>query len=144
MRQQLTLSMVLLAGVAIGGLAVGKLNAQQQQQRPFPRALVITELNVTNPTDYVRDYAPKVAPTFQPFDGRFIARGTPSVDLGGDQPPRVIITGFDSLEKARAWQESAAFKDLRPIRDKSASLLRSFIIETCASQQGQSPQAGGC
>ena len=46
------------------------------------------------------------------------------------EPPkaRVVIQQWDGLEKFQAYRDSAAFKDLLPIRQKVAK-FRSFVVE---------------
>jgi uncharacterized protein (DUF1330 family) len=48
----------------------------------------------------------------------------------GQEPPksRVVIQQWDSVEKIQAYRDSAAFKDLLPMRNKLAK-VRSFAVE---------------
>ena len=48
---------------------------------------------------------------------------------GAAAPKRVAITEWDSLEQAEAYQNSAAFKDLAPQRDKAIKITRSYAVE---------------
>ena len=41
---------------------------------------------------------------------------------------------WDSLEKVRAYRDSAAFKDLRPLRNKLGK-FRSFVVEGVPQQR---------
>jgi uncharacterized protein (DUF1330 family) len=47
-----------------------------------------------------------------------------------DEPPksRIVIQQWDSVEKIKAYRDSAAFKDLLPLRDKLAK-FRSYAVE---------------
>jgi hypothetical protein len=49
-----TAASVMLAGAAIGAAAVNALHAQAK-----PRLYVVTEIDVTNPDAYGKEYAPK-------------------------------------------------------------------------------------
>ena len=63
-------------------------------------------------------------------------RGVSSLPPGGaitvidGEPPksRVVIQQWDSLEKYQAYRNSAAFKDLLPMREKAAK-FRTFVVE---------------
>jgi len=73
----------------------------------------------------MRDYAPKVAGTLEPYGGRFLTSAKVTA-LEGDVPQRFVIIAFDNAEKARAWYDSSAYQQLVPIRQKTATL---FIAE---------------
>ena len=68
---------------------------------------------------FMRDYAPKVAGTREPYGGRFVTSGKLTA-LEGNVPQRFVIIGFDSVGKARGWYDSAAYQQLVPIRQKTA------------------------
>lgn len=74
---------------------------------------------------FMRDYAPKVAGTLEPYGGRFLTSAKVTA-LEGDVPQRFVIIAFDNAEKARAWYDSSAYQQLVPIRQKTATL---FIAE---------------
>ncbi len=57
------------------------------------------------------------------------SRGGQVASLEGDPPHgRFVVIAFDSLEKAQAWYDSPAYRELRPIRHRSAT-SRVFILE---------------
>ena len=86
---------------------------------------VIADIEVLNPEGY-RGYSSQVLETLTPFGGRFLVRGGASEVLEGDrQPHRVVIIEFPSVEKAREWYTSPAYKNLLPIREQHA---RSSLI----------------
>jgi uncharacterized protein (DUF1330 family) len=64
----------------------------------------------------------------QPFGGKYLVRGGHVVALDGDAPKRVVVSVFDSVEKAQAWRASAAWKELTPVRSKAAK-TRAYIAE---------------
>jgi uncharacterized protein (DUF1330 family) len=66
-----------------------------------------------------------------PSDGRFIARGGRTYVVNGEPPKRVAIVQWQSFEKAKAFYESAEYKAVIPIRDKS-SKFRAYVIEGVA------------
>ena len=54
MRSKFKIVMILLAGVAVGGLAVEGLHAQAKTPVYF-----VAEIDVTNPDAYAKEYVPK-------------------------------------------------------------------------------------
>jgi hypothetical protein len=46
--------------------------------------------------------------------------------------PRVVIQQWDSLEKYQEYRNSAAFKELLPMREKAAK-WRTFVVEAVAT-----------
>jgi uncharacterized protein (DUF1330 family) len=48
--------------------------------------------------------------------------------LEGEPRKGIVVIAFDSVEKAQAWYESLAYRELRPIRHRAAK-SRVFIVE---------------
>jgi uncharacterized protein (DUF1330 family) len=126
MNQRIALGLAMLAGVAIGATAIQGLHAQAKAP-----AYYVAEINPADPDGWAKTYAPLVQPTFQPFGGRYVARAGKTVAFDGDLPKRVVIIAFDSIEKAQAWRDSAAYKAIIPTRDKflGNGTARSYAIE---------------
>jgi uncharacterized protein (DUF1330 family) len=61
------------------------------------------------------------------FDGHFVTRTEKITALDGTPPKRFVIIGFDSVEKAKAWDASAAQKEVNDIRMKNTK-SRSFVV----------------
>ena len=113
----------LLAGAAIGALSVGGLYAQTKS----PGAYVIVDISqVTNP-DGFKQLFPKAPPAVAAFDGHFLTRTEKITALDGTPPMRFVIIGFESVDKAKAWDASAAQKEVNDIRMKNTN-SRSFIV----------------
>ena len=129
MKMHYTVTFAMLAGIAIGAAAVQSLHAQVK-----PPAYVVTMPNPADPDGYVKNYAPLVPATFQPFGGHYLVRGGKKVVFNGN-PPNVVIIGFDSIEKAQAWRDSAAYKAIIPARDKGigTGTYQSFAVEGVAN-----------
>jgi uncharacterized protein (DUF1330 family) len=113
----------LAAGVVVGAAAVQGLHAQSK-----PAVYQITEIDAANPDTYVKDYVPRAQAVIKAAGGRILAGGKGTSVEGEPPKPRVVITMWDSLEKFQAYRESAAFKELMPIREKLAK-FRSFTVE---------------
>ena len=60
------------------------------------------------------EFSPKVPATMQPFGGKYLVRGGKVISLEGDAPKRVVVSVYDNVEKAQAWHDSAAWKNLCP------------------------------
>jgi uncharacterized protein (DUF1330 family) len=123
MKSNYKVAIALIAGAAIGGAAIQGLHAQAK-----PPAYVITETNITDQAAF-NEFSPKVPATMQPFGGKYLIRGGKIVTLQGEAPGRFIVTAFDSMEKAQAWRDSAAWKALMPLRDKGAKVRGDYIVE---------------
>jgi len=118
-------AIALVAGTAIGIATFQGLHAQAK-----PPAYLVIEVDVTNP-DLYKQYLDKNRPLTAQFGGRFIARGGKVDSFAGEPPKRAIIAIFESIEKAEAFRDSAAYKELIPLRDK-ASKYRAYITEGVA------------
>jgi len=96
-----------------------------------PKAYVIGEVNVTDPETY-KTYAAKTSPIVAKFGGIYIARGGQSVPVEGAGPAgRVVVIEFPSLAAAKAFETSAEYLKVAPIRQRS-STGRFFIVEGTA------------
>ena len=113
-----------VAGAALGAAAVQGLHAQAK-----PKAYIVTESEVLDAAALAA-YRPKVVAAIQAAGGRRLAPATDKVvAFVGQAPKRIGITEWDTLEKAQAYRNSAAFKNLAPERDKAVKTVRSFAVE---------------
>lgn len=123
MKSFIGLGLAMLAGAAVGAVAIGELRAQG---KPGAYAIVdITE--VTDPEGF-KALLPKAGPAAAEHGGQFIARTEKITGLDGDVPKRFVIIAFDSVEKAKAWDSSPAQAEVNAIRKKSTK-SRSFIVD---------------
>ena len=117
-------ALALLAGAAIGAIAVQGLHAESKAP-----VYVVTETDITDLDAYQKEYVPVVQANIKASGGRLIAASHNIVALEGPAPgTRVAINEFDSLEAVQAWRASADYKAARKIGDKYAK-FRSFAIE---------------
>ena len=117
-----TLPATLVVGLTIGAVLTTALRAQSASP-----AYVVAEVAIHDADAFMRDYAPKVAGTLEPYGGRFLTSGKLTA-LEGNVPQRFVIIAFDSVEKARGWYNSPAYQQLVPIRQKTATSTL-FIAE---------------
>ena len=118
------LMIAVLVGAVIGAAGATVIHARQVKVLP---GYVIAEVDVTDPGTFQK-YAEKTPGTIAPFNGRYIIRGGKTLSLEGDAPKRFVVIAFDSMEKAKAWEDSPAYEAIKPIRHSSAK-SRVFIAE---------------
>jgi uncharacterized protein (DUF1330 family) len=126
MKTKFNLTLAVLAGAALGAVAIQGLNAQGKSL-----AYYVSEIQVTDPAVY-QTYLDKNTPLIESMGGRFLSRGGKIVAHDGMPPQRFAIAVFDSMEKAQAYRYSATYKEIIPDRDKS-SKFRSFTAEGTVS-----------
>ena len=124
MNSRSTAALALLAGAAIGAIAVQGLHAQTKAP-----VYVVTETDISDLDAYQKEYVPLAQATIKASGGRLMAAGQNIVALEGPPPgTRVAINQFDSVDAVRAWRASADYKAARKIGDKYAK-FRAFAIE---------------
>jgi uncharacterized protein (DUF1330 family) len=123
----------LILGVLVGAMigAAGASVIRGQQAKVLP-GYVIAEVDVTDPATF-KEYAEKAPGTIAASNGHYIIRGGKSVSIEGEPPKRFVVIQFDSVEKAKAWEDSPAYVAIKPIRHSSAK-SRVFIIEGAGPQ----------
>jgi uncharacterized protein (DUF1330 family) len=125
MKTRYTVALSMLAGVAIGALAIQGLQAQAK-----PKAYTVTELETIDATA-AANVAKRIQAAQTDAGGRnFRTGGAKVVGMEGPPPPqRVAITEWDSLEKAEAFFKSKAWTDLAPDRNKALKTIRRYGVE---------------
>jgi uncharacterized protein (DUF1330 family) len=113
MRHHYTVVLSVLVGIAVGAVVVQGLHAQGT-----PHAYVVAMPAPADADGYQKNYAALLPATIQPFGGHYLVRGGKRVVFNGN-PPNIVIIEFDSLEKAQAWRDSAAYRAIIPARDKA-------------------------
>lgn len=124
MKTRFSTVLVLLAGCAIGAVAVQGIHAAGG-----PPAYLVTEIGVSDLDAYQKEYVPVVQASIKAAGGRLIAGGQNILVFEGPSPgARVAINRFDSLDAVQAWRNSDQYKEARKIGDKYAK-FRSFAVE---------------
>ncbi|SIR23132.1 DUF1330 domain-containing protein [Pontibacter lucknowensis] len=91
-------------------------------------AYIIVEVEVKDPATY-EDYKKLTPGSLKPFDGKFIVRGGATELLEGEQEPqRIVILEFPTMEKAKAWWSSEEYAPAKALR-QSASSTRMIAVE---------------
>ena len=130
MRQYFGVAFGMLAGVAIGAAAITGLHAQGK-----PQVILVTEIDVTDPEAYGKEFAPKAQATIKAAGGRFIAIGgtagsgaKPITPMAGTPPKRITIQTWESMDALNAWYKSADYQAALKIGEKYATFRR-YAIE---------------
>ena len=129
MKTRFTVALSMLAGTAIGAVAIQGLHAQAK-----PPVYLVGQIDVINNDGYAKEYAPKAAAIIKAAGGRLLARGgagggTTLTTLEGEPfKGRLIIQQWDSMDKVTAWHNSADYKENRAIGDKYAK-FRFVVVE---------------
>jgi uncharacterized protein (DUF1330 family) len=130
MKSSYKIALALFAGVALGGLAIEGLHAQAKAL-----VYVVTEVDVTNPDLYAKEYAPKVQAIIKAAGGRFLAIGGAGAANGGkvtafegDSPKRVVVQVWDSMDKIKAWRTNPEYLALRKVGEKYAK-FRTYAVD---------------
>lgn len=118
----------LSAGIALG-VAAQSLRAQTHSP-----AYVISEIDVTNPEGYAKEYVPLAFKALAASGQKRLASGGKTIALSGAPPAaRVVLSVFDSLDQAKAAYTSPAYLKAREIGDKYGR-LRIFAVEGIAAK----------
>ena len=118
-------AIALVAGAAIGGAAIQGLHAQAKP----PAYVVIPILKINDAAAFkagVIDKATDAA--MAAVGGHYLIRTQKFTRLDGNPPERLVVIAFDSVEKAQAWENAPAVKEVTAARMKSTNSL-SFIVE---------------
>jgi uncharacterized protein (DUF1330 family) len=138
-KQYLGLGLGMLAGTLIGAAAVSGLHAQAK-----PPVYLVTEIDVTNPDAYAKEFAPKAQATIKAAGGRFIAIGgvagvgaKPVTALQGTPPKRITIQAWDSYDGWVQWGRlSSSAQNRRKVCDVPPICDRGSIDAANAGMKG--------
>jgi uncharacterized protein (DUF1330 family) len=126
MNQYISVGLAMLAGGAIGAIAVQGLHAQAK-----PPVYVVGEITVTDMDAFVKEYVPQMTAYNKKGGGRLLAGGVKITPLTGTAPQRAAITIWNSLGEVQAARNSDEFKKIRAIGAKYAT-FREYAVEGLA------------
>jgi uncharacterized protein (DUF1330 family) len=121
-----TYTMTLLAGIAIGAIALQGLHAQGAKLKAYS----IGENEILDPS-FQATYLPAARKAVEAAHGRPLrttAGRVVQID-GGPAPKSVAIVEWDDLDDAVAFYKSKAWTDLAPQRDKAVKVIRRYVVE---------------
>jgi uncharacterized protein (DUF1330 family) len=123
MKTHFTVAWAVFAGFGLGAIAVQGLHAQAN-----PPVYSVAEIEIVDQAAYA-DYVPKAQAAIKAAGAKFLAAGGKVTAVDGEPPKsRVVIQQWGSLERFQAYRNSAAYKELLPIREKVAK-FRTFVVE---------------
>jgi uncharacterized protein (DUF1330 family) len=131
MKTNFKVAIALVAGAAMGGVAIQELHAQAKP----PTYIVIPILKINDAAAFkagVVDKATATAGEMKAAGGDWIIRNTKFTSLDGSPPERLVVLKFDSAEKAQAFWNSAVQKEVNTARMNSTNSL-AFIVEGYAN-----------
>ena len=130
MKQFFGLGVGLVAGTLIGAAAVSGLQAQGKAP-----VFLVTEIDVSNPEAYGKEFAPLAQATIKAAGAKFLLIGgtagagaKPITGIAGTAPKRVTIQAWDSLEAINKWYNSADYQAALKIGEKYATFRR-YAVE---------------
>jgi uncharacterized protein (DUF1330 family) len=125
MKTIFTVTVSLIAGIGIG-ISVNALHAQNRD----PGAYAVVDIaELTDENAFRQQLLPKVTPeSLASFGGRYIVRTERVTAIDGTAPARFVVIGFDSLDRAKAWDASPSQQEVNAIR-KRATKSRQFLVE---------------
>src|SRR3954468_5942818 len=124
MEARIKLGFAVLAGFGVGAITIDRLHAQVK-----PLAYVISEIEVTNADAYTKEYVPLANKALANSGQKRLVSGGKTLALAGTPPAsRVVVSVFDSLDKAQAAYTSPAYLEARKIGDQYGK-LRIFAVE---------------
>jgi uncharacterized protein (DUF1330 family) len=120
--------LALLGGVALGGATIEGIHAQAKP----PTYVVVAIRKVNDADSFKTNVVAKAPAAMTGSGGHFVIRTEQITNLDGAPPQRFVLIAFDSVEKAQAWHNSAAQKDVDAARIKSTDSL-SFMVDGLAN-----------
>ena len=130
MNTYLTVSVAMLTGIAIGGVAIQGLHAQGK-----PPVYLITEIDVTDPDKYAQEFAPKAQATVRAAGAKFLIIGgtagagaKPITAMDGTAPKRITVQVWESTDALNNWYNSEAYQAALKI-GKQYAMFRRYAVE---------------
>ena len=112
----------MLAGVAVGALAIQGLHAQAK-----PPVYFVAENDISDAPSYAKEYASRAREMIKANGGRYLAAGDATTFVGEPPKSRVAIFVFDDLQQIQTWLNSPEYKELRKVGEKYAK-FRNYAV----------------
>jgi uncharacterized protein (DUF1330 family) len=126
MKTNYKVAIAVVAGAAIGGAAIQGLHAQAKP----PAYIVIPILKVNDAAAFKAGVVDRAlaAEQLKAAGGHYIIRSQKFTTVDGTPPERLVVIAFDSVEKAKAFLDTPAQKEVNAVRRKTTNSLQ-FIVE---------------
>ena len=127
MKTQYAVALAVAVSFGLGAAAIQGLHAQAK-----PPGLVVVDISDITDAEGFKAIGQRsneaAAAVFKELGGRYLARTSNITAVDGTPPKRFVIIAFDSVEKAKAWNDVAGQKEVTALRMKTTK-SRSFIVE---------------
>jgi uncharacterized protein (DUF1330 family) len=130
MKTLVTVALAMLTGVAVGAAAVQNLHAQSK-----PPVYLITEIDVTDPEKYAKEFAPRAQATVRNAGAKFVVIGgvagvgsKPVHAFDGTPPKRLTVQVWESMDAVRAWYDSPEYQEALKVGRQYATFRR-YAVE---------------
>ncbi|KAB8197460.1 DUF1330 domain-containing protein [Nonomuraea phyllanthi] len=91
-------------------------------------AYLIATVRATGNAEELAEYRRRVGATIEPYGGRYLARGEPVAVLEGEwDGAQVVVVEFPDVAAARAWNDSAAYREIAPLRARNTLSVRVIV-----------------
>jgi uncharacterized protein (DUF1330 family) len=126
MKSKFGIAMVMLAGAALGALAVEGIHAQGAKLKAY----VVSENEILDASAQAA-YLPVARKLIDEAHGRALrtAAGRVVQIEGGAPPKSAALTEWDSVDDAVAFYKSKAWTELAPQREKAVRVIRRYAVE---------------
>jgi uncharacterized protein (DUF1330 family) len=126
MKSSFKIGTVLLAGIAIGAIAVQGLHAQGAKLKAYS----VSELEILDAPAQAA-YLPAARKAIEAAHGHALRTAAGRVvQIEGEPAPKSVGTvEWDSLDEAVTFYKSKAWTDLAPERDKAVKTTRRYVVE---------------
>jgi len=129
MSHNLKMSAAIVGSFVLGAGAIQALHAQAKP----PAYVVVAVRSIKDADAFKAGVIDKASPAaLAAAGGRYVVRTQTVKSLDGPSPQRFVLLAFDSMEKALAWNDLPATKEITDARIKSTDSL-SFIVEGVAN-----------
>jgi len=92
-------------------------------------AYVIVDVKITDPEQY-KQYMALSPAAIEAAGGRFLVRGGPHEVLEGNwQPSRLVMAEFPDLASARAFYDSAKYREARAKRAGATEFFNMVVVQ---------------
>jgi uncharacterized protein (DUF1330 family) len=89
---------------------------------------IIVEVEVQDLVRY-EDYKKLTPASIKAYGGKFIVRGGKAELLEGkEEPKRIVVLEFESVEKAKQWWNSPEYSDAKKLRHQTAK-SRMIVVD---------------
>lgn len=123
MKKWYVVTLAMLTGIGLGAFSVEALTAPATGPVYY-----IGEVQVTNPTGYMRDFVPKSHSDIKADGGTLLAAGGTVTPLIGVTPPhRIVVMRWQSMAALNKWFHSPQQQEAFRIQQKYAK-VQAFVV----------------